>query len=87
MAVQLTFDLSIVSPGGVLFEGKAQSAVFPGMNGTFEVLVNHKPLLSRLRSGTIVVDERTFPVSQGVVRVFMNQVLAIIERRKSGQRH
>ena len=85
MALQLSFDLSIVSPGGVVFEGKAQSAIFPGMNGTFEVLVNHKPLLSRLRSGTIVVGDKAIPVSQGVVRVYLNQVLAIIERRQSGR--
>jgi F-type H+-transporting ATPase subunit epsilon len=68
-----------------VFEGKAQSVIFPGMNGTFEILMNHKPLLSRLRSGTIVVDQKAIPVSQGVVRVFFNQVLAIIERRKSGR--
>jgi F-type H+-transporting ATPase subunit epsilon len=85
MALQLFFDVSIVSPGGVVFEGKAQSVIFPGMNGTFEILVNHKPLLSRLRSGTIVVDDKAIPVSQGVVRVYLNQVLAIIERRKSGR--
>jgi F-type H+-transporting ATPase subunit epsilon len=85
MALQLSFDVSIVSPGGVVFEGKAQSVIFPGMNGTFEILVNHKPLLSRLRSGTIVVDDKAIPVSQGVVRVYLNQVLAIIERRKSGR--
>jgi F-type H+-transporting ATPase subunit epsilon len=85
MALQLSFDVSIISPGGVVFEGKAQSVIFPGMNGTFEILVNHKPLLSRLRSGTIVVDDKAIPVSQGVVRVYLNQVLAIIERRQSGR--
>ena len=85
MALEHSFDVSIVTPGGVVFEGKAQSVIFPGMNGTFEILMNHKPLLSRLRSGTIVVDQKAIPVSQGVVRVFFNQVLAIIERRKSGR--
>ena len=85
MAREYSFDVSIVTPGGVVFEGKAQSVIFPGMNGTFEILANHKPLLSRLRSGTIVVDHKAIPVSQGVVRVFLNQVLAIVERRKSGR--
>ena len=85
MALEHSFDVSIVTPGGVVFEGKAQSVIFPGMNGTFEILMNHKPLLSRLRSGTIVVDDKSIPVSQGVVRVYLNQVLAIIERRQSGR--
>jgi len=74
------FSVSIVTPGGVVFEGKAQSVIFPGRNGTFEVLMNHKPLLSRLRSGTIAVDGREIPIAQGVVRVLANQVLAIVER-------
>ena len=86
MALEHSFDVSIVTPGGIVFEGKAQRVIFPGMNGTFEILANHKPLLSRLRSGTIVVDKKSIPVSQGVVRVSLNQVLAIIERRKSGRR-
>jgi len=85
MALEHSFNVSIVAPGGVVFEGKAQRVIFPGTNGTFEILVNHKPLLSRLRSGTIVVDYKAIPVSQGVVRVLSNQVLAIIERRKSGR--
>lgn len=79
------FNVSIVTPGGVVFEGKAQRVIFPGRNGTFEVLMSHKPLLSRLRSGTIVVDNKEIPVSQGVVRVLSNQVLAIVERRKLGR--
>jgi F-type H+-transporting ATPase subunit epsilon len=85
MALAHLFNVSIVTTGGVVFEGKAQRVIFPGSNGTFEILVNHKPLLSRLRSGTIVVDNKEIPISHGVVRVLTNQVLAIIERRKSGR--
>ncbi|MFH0985436.1 MAG: hypothetical protein V1882_07845 [Candidatus Omnitrophota bacterium] len=85
MALAHSFDLSIVGPGGVVFEGKAQRVIFPGKSGTFEILVNHKPLLSRLRSGTIIVDNQEILISQGVVRVLSNRVLAIIERRKSGR--
>jgi F-type H+-transporting ATPase subunit epsilon len=80
-----SFAVSIVAPGGMVFEGRAQRVIFPGRNGTFEVLVNHKPLLSRLRSGTIVVDDKIISISQGVVRVLSNEVLAIVERSKSGR--
>ena len=85
MVLEHSFNVSIVDPEGVVFEGKAQRVIFPGKNGTFEILVNHKPLLSRLRSGTIVVDNKEIPISQGVVRVLSNQILAIVERRKSGR--
>ena len=76
----LSFHVSIVTPEGTVFEGKAQSVIFPGRNGTFEILINHKPLLSRLRAGTIHVDSEEIPVSQGVVKAEFNKVLAIIER-------
>jgi F-type H+-transporting ATPase subunit epsilon len=85
MGLAHSFNVSIAAPGGVVFEGKAQRVIFPGKNGTFEILVNHKPLLSRLRSGTIVVDNEEIPIAQGAVRVLSNQVLAIVERRKSGR--
>ena len=62
-----------------MFEGKAQSAIFPGESGTFEILVNHKPLLSRLRSGTIDVDGEEIFIRDGVVKVNLNKVLAIVE--------
>ena len=78
-----SFDISIVAPSGRVFEGKAQRVIFPGTNGTFEILANHKPLLSRLRSGTIIVDDREIFVEQGVVKVGFNSVLAIIERGKN----
>lgn len=80
MVLEHSFDIAIVAPEGVVFEGKAQSAIFPGKNGTFEILINHKPLLSRLRSGTIIVDNNEIPIMEGVVKVAFNQVLAIVER-------
>lgn len=73
------FDVSIITSRGVVFEGKAQSAIFPGESGTFEILVNHKPLLSRLRSGTIDIDGEEIFVRDGVVKVNLNKVLAIVE--------
>ncbi|MFA6600035.1 MAG: hypothetical protein WC352_05880 [Candidatus Omnitrophota bacterium] len=79
MELRLIFKVSIVDPGGVLYEGEAQSVVFPGTNGTFEILINHKPLLSRLRSGDILVDNKAIPIRQGVVKAALNQVLAIVE--------
>jgi len=74
------FDVSIIAPGGIIYQGKAESVVFPGKTGTFEVMINHKPLLSRLKKGKILVDGKVLKISQGVVRVGLNKVLAIVER-------
>ena len=72
-------DVSVVTPQGVLFDGKAQSVLLPGEKGVFEVLINHKPLLSLLVPGDILVDERPIPIRRGIVRVMTNRILAIVE--------
>ena len=79
MDARHSLDVSIVTPEGVLFEGKAQRVIFPGENGVFEVLINHKPVLGRLVSGEVVVDEMVIPIESGVARVALNQVLAVVE--------
>ncbi len=72
-------DVSVVTPQKVLFEGKVQSVILPGEKGIFEVLINHKPLLSLLIIGDIIVDTQSIPIRRGIVRAIKNQVLAIVE--------
>jgi len=72
-------DVAIVTPQGVVFDGKAHSVTLPGEQGIFEVLINHKPILSRLFTGQIVVDNRSVSIRRGVVRVVKNQILAVVE--------
>jgi len=72
-------DVLIATPQGVIFEGRAASALLPGEWGVFEVLPYHKPLLSRLISGIIVVDQKRLEILKGVVQVRGNKVTAIVE--------
>ena len=72
-------DVLILSPEKVIFEGKAESVSLPGERGIFEVLSFHKNLLSRLLSGSIVVDGRTFSIYRGIVKVKENVVTIISE--------
>lgn len=74
-------NVSVVTPQGVLFEGPAQHVILPGERGIFEVLINHKPLLSRLLPGDIFIDGQIFPINRGVIKIAMNQVLAIVETK------
>lgn len=73
-------DVLVLGPQEVFFEGRAQSAIFPGEMGVFEVLPFHKPLLSRLISGIIIVDNFRMDVTRGVVQVKSNKVTAIVEK-------
>ncbi|WP_298340370.1 F0F1 ATP synthase subunit epsilon [uncultured Algibacter sp.] len=55
--------LEIVSPEATLFSGEVTSVSVPGVNGEFQMLNNHAPIVSILKdgfvkiSGTIELDE------------------------------
>ena len=72
-------DVLILSPEKEIFEGKAESVSLPGEQGTFEVLPFHKNLLSRLLSGSVIVDGRVFSIQRGIVKVNNNTVTVIFE--------
>ncbi len=69
----------ITSEEKVLFDGTAESVTFPGEEGTFEVLPLHRPLVSRLFAGPIVIDGRELMIRRGVVRVADDEVIAAVE--------
>ena len=83
MSLTNLLEASIVTPQNVLFEGKAHSVILPGEMGVFEVVAGHKPLLSRLILGTVIIDDRQIPIRRGVVKVMLNRVLAIVEEAPS----
>lgn len=75
----MALDVLIMNPLVTMFEGKAESVVLPGEQGVFEVLAYHKPALSRLVSGVIVVDAQSFSIHRGIAKVHKNKVTAIVE--------
>ena len=73
-------NVLIINPEEVLFEGKANKIILPGEQGVFEVLPFHKPLLTRLFSGTITVDDdKEFHVKRGIVKGEEEKVIVIVE--------
>ncbi len=75
----MLLDVSVLSPKEVIFEGKAKSVVIPGEQGVFEVLVFHKPILSRLLAGTMFIDEQSLRIKRGIIKVSKNKVTVIVE--------
>ncbi|REG89112.1 F0F1 ATP synthase subunit epsilon [Winogradskyella sediminis] len=47
--------LEIVSPEATLFSGEVTSVTVPGVNGEFEMLTNHAPIVSILKEGNVKV--------------------------------
>lgn len=72
-------DVQVLSPARMIFEGRAKSVILPGEAGEFEILPFHKPILSRLFSGTLSIDEQTYPIRRGIVKCRQNKVTVIIE--------
>jgi len=51
--------LEIVSPEATLFSSEVDSVVVPGINGEFQMLNNHAPIISLLKSGIIKIHTHT----------------------------
>ncbi|WP_411766380.1 F0F1 ATP synthase subunit epsilon [Winogradskyella sp. A3E31] len=47
--------LEIVSPEATLFSGEVTSVTVPGVNGEFEMLENHAPIVSVLKEGHVKI--------------------------------
>ncbi|WP_178986164.1 F0F1 ATP synthase subunit epsilon [Winogradskyella helgolandensis] len=48
--------LEIVSPEATLFGGEVTSVTVPGINGEFQMLNNHAPIVSILKEGHVKVE-------------------------------
>ena len=72
-------EITILSPHDLLFSGRAHHMILPGEQGVFEILPFHRPLVSRLLPGLILVDDQQFPIQRGVVKVERDTVTAIVE--------
>ena len=51
--------LEIVSPEATLFAGDVTSVTVPGINGEFQMLSNHAPIVSLLQEGNVKIDGNT----------------------------
>lgn len=51
--------LEIVTPEAILFSSEVDSVVVPGINGDFQMLNNHAPVVSILNKGTVKIHTHT----------------------------
>ncbi len=76
-------SLKIVSPEKTVYDGEVTSVVVPGTLGSFEILVNHSPIISSLEDGiveyTVKGEKRTLHISGGFVEVQKNVVSLCVE--------
>ena len=47
--------LEIVTPEASIFKGDIESVIVPGLNGEFQMLINHAPIVSLLQEGEVKI--------------------------------
>lgn len=76
--------LDITTPDKQLFSGEVSLVQLPGLDGLFEVLEHHAPLVAALKKGTIKVGRadgttETYEINGGTAEVVNNKVLVLAE--------
>jgi F-type H+-transporting ATPase subunit epsilon len=74
--------LEILSPEASLFKGEITSVSVPGLDGSFQILNNHAPIVSLLQKGTVSITAPSLEFSKEVAALFtkvdeQNYTLAI----------
>ena len=78
------FTLDIVTPNRVVYSGEVQSFSAPGVEGGFQVLRSHAPLLAAIAVGRVKLTdgagvESSYATSGGFVEVKDNKVILLAE--------
>jgi F-type H+-transporting ATPase subunit epsilon len=77
--------VDIITPDSTLFSGDQVELVqLPGIDGSFEVLNDHAPLISILKKGRVKLQnkgekEQYFEINGGVIEVLSNKILILAE--------
>lgn len=75
--------LEIVTPDSKVFDGEIVSITLPGIEGSFQILNNHAPVVSALGNGKLVVETQSetldFNLDGGVIEMNNNKVIVLAE--------
>ncbi|MGB5966250.1 MAG: ATP synthase F1 subunit epsilon [Sulfurimonadaceae bacterium] len=79
-----TLNLEIVTPSGLIFNGKATEVTLPGEEGEFGVLPHHAALTTMLKAGVVDIEKEdksveSIVVNWGVVQVDEAKVVVLVD--------
>jgi len=79
-------ELEILTPEKRLFSGNVYGVQLPGIDGSFEILEKHAPLVSALGAGNVKVlndksgnNTTSYQVNGGFIEVLNNKVVVLVE--------
>jgi F-type H+-transporting ATPase subunit epsilon len=75
----------ILTPEKSLFEGEAKAVKVPGIQGQFEILDRHAPIVSALSNGTVQLtdskgEKHLFEITKGFIEVMKNEVNVLVRQ-------
>ena len=77
--------VEIITPEGLVYQGEISLIQLPGIDGLFELLDNHAPMITVLSAGNVKVIEKDnnqtifFAIQGGAVEVLKNKILVLAE--------
>ena len=80
-----TFEVSLVTPDGPVYEGEIEMLIVPGADGEIGVLARHAPLIAMLKAGSTRVhvkrdsEVREFATGPGFFKVEQDRALALVD--------
>ncbi len=80
-----TFDVSLVTPDGPVYEGEIEMLIVPGADGEIGVLARHAPLIAMLKAGSTRVhvkrdgEVHEFATGPGFFKVEQDRALALVD--------
>ncbi|HEY3050975.1 MAG TPA: ATP synthase F1 subunit epsilon [Gaiellaceae bacterium] len=80
-----TFDVSLVTPDGPVYEGEVEMLIVPGADGEIGVLARHAPLIAMLKAGSTRVhvkrdgEVHEFATGPGFFKVEQDRALALVD--------
>jgi F-type H+-transporting ATPase subunit epsilon len=80
-----TFEVSLVTPDGAVYEGEAEMIIVPGQIGEIGVLARHAPLIATLKAGSTRIhpgggaDVIEFATGPGFFQVLENRAIALVD--------
>jgi len=75
--------LEVLTPEKSLFSGEIEAVTVPGINGRFQILKNHAPIVSALVAGEVNIktaggEVERFMIDRGFIEVLRNEISLLV---------
>ena len=77
-------NLIVLTPEKEIYQGNVTSVKVPGINGQFEILNNHAPIVAALGTGDVRIidmtgDKKIFKIKKGFIEVIKNEISLLVQ--------